>query len=300
MATHPSHRSCDGLKEKYDRDGYVSPVPVMSADVAAGVRERLESYLAGAGRNPKEDPFLQFKVHMVFPWADELIRNPAVLDAVEAIIGRDILVWNTAVLLKQPQTRDFVSWHQDVYYWGNHPDHVVGAWIAIADSTPENGCVRVIPGSHQWGILGHADTFGADNMLSRGQRIAAPFDESQAADMALKAGEMSLHHTRTVHSSFPNRSRGPRIGFVVTFMSPATVMLGQRTGATLVRGTDNEGHFDLETTRPAKELDPAGLKAHELAMRAFSQAIYEGAGQNGRLAPDRLAAQTIEAHEHKR
>jgi ectoine hydroxylase-related dioxygenase (phytanoyl-CoA dioxygenase family) len=237
---------------------------------------------------------------MVFPWADKLIRHQAVLDAVEAIIGRNILVWNTAVLLKKPNTRDFVSWHQDAYYWGNDPDHVVGAWIALADSTPDNGCVRVIPGSHNWGILAHADTFGEDNMLSRGQQIAKTFDESLATDMALEAGEMSLHHTRTVHSSFPNRSHSPRIGFVVTFMSPSTVMLGPRTGATLVRGTDTEGHFDLEATRPVLDLDPVGLKAHDAAMRSFSQAIYEGAEKDGRLAPDRLAAKTTESHDVKR
>jgi hypothetical protein len=277
------------IKVRYERDGYVSPIRVMSDGEVAQIRHRLEAYLAGSGRDVKQDTFLQFKVHMVFSWADALIRHPAVLDAVEALIGPDILVWNAAVLIKKPQNRDFVSWHQDIYYWRNHPDDVVGAWIAIADSTPENGCVRVIPGSHKEGIRRHADTFAADNMLSRGQQIAEPVDESRAADMALRAGEMSLHHTMTVHSSRPNRSEQVRMGFVVTYMRPRTVMAGPRTGATLVRGVDTCGHFDLETVRPAVDFDPAGLVAHDAAMRPFSAAIYEGARKGGRSVPMTLA-----------
>jgi ectoine hydroxylase-related dioxygenase (phytanoyl-CoA dioxygenase family) len=204
---------------------------------------------------------------------------------VEALIGHDILVWNTAVLIKKPHDRDFVSWHQDIYYWGNDPAHVVGAWVAIADSTPENGCVRVIPGSHKWGVLPHKDTFGEDNMLSRGQQIVRPIAEDLAVDMALRAGEMSLHHTATVHGYRPNRSDSWRIGFVITYMSPATVMLGPRTGATLVSGADTHGHFDLERARPQKDLEPVSLAAHAEAMRPFSAAIYQGAGKEGRLAP---------------
>jgi ectoine hydroxylase-related dioxygenase (phytanoyl-CoA dioxygenase family) len=230
---------------------------------------------------------------MAFEWADRLIRHPAVLDAVEAVIGPDILVWNTAVLIKQPRNRDFVSWHQDVYYWGNHPDHVTGAWIALADSTPENGCVQMIPGSHRWGIIKHVDTYGADNMLSRGQTLDRAIDETQAVDVMLRPGEMSLHHTRTVHGSRPNRSAQFRIGFVITYMAPATQMIGPRTGATLVRGRDTHGHFDLEEVRPAYDLEPACLRAHAAATAPLSAAIYTGAAQqDARLAPDRIAART--------
>ena len=276
------------LKARYERDGYVFPVGVLTPEEAGPIRLRLEEYLAHSRQNTKDDPFLQFKVHLIFTWADRIVRHPAVLDAVEALIGHDILVWNTAVLIKKPHDRDFVSWHQDIYYWGNDPAHVVGAWVALADSTPENGCVRVIPGSHKWGVLPHKDTFGEDNMLSRGQQIVQPIAEDLAVDMALRAGEMSLHHTATVHGSRPNRSDTWRIGFVITYMAPATVMLGPRTGATLVRGTDTHGHFDLERTQPQEDLEPASLAAHAEAMRPFSAAIYEGAGKEGRLAPGRV------------
>lgn len=278
-------------KAAYDRNGYAFPIRVLPTEEALDMRRRLDGYRASRQVDPKEDLLLQFKVHMAFEWADRLIRHPAVLDAVEAVIGPDILVWNTAVLLKKPQNRDFVSWHQDVYYWGNHPDHVVGAWIALADSTPENGCVQMIPGSHAWGIIPHVDTFGADNMLSRGQTLDREIDESAAVDVVLRPGEMSLHHTRTVHGSRPNRSGQIRIGFVVTYMAPATTMIGPRTGATLVRGSDTYGHFDLENVRPAYDLEPACLRAHAEATQPLSAALYTGTQkQDARLAPASIAA----------
>ena len=277
------------LRATFEKNGYVFPVPVMAAEEMAVIRGRLEGYLADAARDPKDDFLLQFKVHMAFTWADDLIRHPVILNAVEELIGPDILVWNTAVLVKNPHEPDFVTYHQDVLYWGNHPDHVVGAWIALADSTPEKGCMRVFPGSHKQGILPHTDTFGKNNMLSRGQHISADLDQTQAVGMVLRAGEMSLHHTRTIHGSEPNRSDEARLGFVITYMVPVTNMIGPRTGATLVRGVDRHGHFDLEDARPAADLDPAGLAAHDAAMQPFAAAINVGAEQEGRISPARTA-----------
>jgi ectoine hydroxylase-related dioxygenase (phytanoyl-CoA dioxygenase family) len=287
----------DELKAVYENNGYVFPVPVMAPEDMAGIRGRLEGYLATAEHDPKDDFLLQFKVHMVFAWAGDLIRHPAILDAVEALIGPDIMVWNTAVLMKKPHEPDFVTYHQDVLYWGNHPDHVVGAWLALSDSTVENGCVRVIPGSHKKGILPHVDTFGENNMLSRGQEITVDLDESRAVDMVLRPGEMSLHHTRTAHGSRPNLSDRARMGFVITYMAPATTMMGPRTGATLVRGVDRHGHFDLEDARPAADLDAAALAAHQAAMQPFSAAINVSAEQEGRLAPSRVAEHRPWGHE---
>ena len=287
----------DELKAVYENNGYVFPVPVMAPEDMAGIRGRLEGYLATAEHDPKDDFLLQFKVHMVFTWADHLIRHPVILDAVEALIGSDIMVWNTAVLMKKPGKPDFVTYHQDVLYWGNHPDHVVGAWLALSDSTTESGCVRVISGSHKKGILPHVDTFGENNMLSRGQEITVDLDESRAVDMVLRPGEMSLHHTRTAHGSRPNLSDRARMGFVITYMAPATTMMGPRTGATLVRGVDRHGHFDLEDARPAADLDAAALAAHQAAMQPFSAAINVSAEQEGRLAPSRVAEHRPWGHE---
>ena len=119
--TAPSPNAPTVDKSVYDRDGYLCPVRVMPEGEMAEIRHRLESYLARAKRDPKDDLLLHFKVHMAFTWADALIRHPVVLEAVETLIGPDILVWNTAVMMKNSHQPDFVSYHQDVLYWGNHP-----------------------------------------------------------------------------------------------------------------------------------------------------------------------------------
>lgn len=274
----------DDNKATFARNGVLFPIHVMSPKEMGKIRDRLEGYVRQSNRSPHDDLLLQYKVHMVFTWADDLVRQPAILGVVEDLIGPNILVWNTAVMMKMPHHPGFVSWHQDVLYWGNDPAHVVTAWVAIADSTVENGCMRAIPGSHKWDLLPHVDKFGEHNMLSRGQEIDQEIDETRAVPLVLRAGEASVHHTVTVHSSEPNQSDQPRIGYAITYIAPETTLMGPRTGATVVRGVDTHGHFDFEDARPKADLDPAGIAAHDEAMRPFAAAIYEGAGEDGRIS----------------
>ena len=268
----------------FERDGYLFPVHLMAPREMAEVRRGLEDYLLHSSRNPHDDLLLQYKVHMVFTWADRLIREPALLDAVEALIGPNLLVWNTAVMMKQPRQAGFVTWHQDALYWGNDPAHVVTAWVALTESDPENGCLRMFPGSHRWGVLAHVDTFGADNMLSRGQKVIEELEDRDATDIVLRPGEASVHHTVTVHGSEPNRSERPRIGFAITYVVPEATLTGPRTGATLVRGANPGDNFDIETMRPDADLAPAAITAHDEAMRPFAAAIHEGAEKEGRIS----------------
>jgi ectoine hydroxylase-related dioxygenase (phytanoyl-CoA dioxygenase family) len=169
-----------------------------------------------------------------------------VLDAVEEVLGPDILVWSSQWFAKLPHDRAFVSWHQDATYWGLTPPNVSTAWIALTVSDAANGCLRVIPGTHRGELLPQRETYGADNMLSRGQEIAVAVDESQAVDLVLRPGQFSLHHVGIVHGSGPNESTGPRIGLAVRYISPDVIQQGaQRDLAILARGRDRYGHFDL-------------------------------------------------------
>ena len=108
------------------------------------------------------------------------MRHPRVLDAVESIVGPDILVWGTSFFIKEPRNKSFVSWHQDLTYWGLDPADIVTAWIALSESTYENGAMRVIPATHTMQVVPHKDTFAADNLLSRGQEISVEVDEAKA------------------------------------------------------------------------------------------------------------------------
>jgi non-haem Fe2+, alpha-ketoglutarate-dependent halogenase len=243
----------------YHEEGYYSKVRVLSAAEAAQVRRHLEQY-EGAG-GTLSGP-LRHKTHLLFTWLDELIRRPSILDAVEEIVGPNILCWGTSFFIKEARTPSFVSWHQDSTYWGLEPPDIVTAWVAISESTLENGAMRVVPGTHIGDQLAHRDTFAQDNMLSRGQEIAVEVDGSKAVDLVLQPGEMSLHHVRLIHGSEPNPSARRRIGFAIRYL-PTHVRqtVGARDFATLVRGVDTYHNFEDEQ-RPDADMSPAARAFH--------------------------------------
>jgi len=156
--------------ERFKHEGFYSPIRVMSAAEARRFRNALEGHEAKTGE-PLQGNW-RHKMHLLFTWADELVHHPKVLDAVEDVIGPDILCWTTNFFIKEAHSPGFVSWHQDSTYWGLEPDDVVTAWVAFTDVTEENGYMQVIPGSHKVDQLPHVDTFHKDNLLSRGQEIS--------------------------------------------------------------------------------------------------------------------------------
>ena len=132
--------------EGYRRLGYHFPIRAFSAEEAGGLLERLRATEARLG-GPLSGRMNQ-KPHLLLPWADAVVRHPAVLDAVESVIGPDILCWGSQFFMKGAGDPSFVSWHQDGTYWGLSSPDVVTAWIALTPSVPESGCMRVVPGSH--------------------------------------------------------------------------------------------------------------------------------------------------------
>lgn len=260
---------------RYRQDGYCFPLPAIPAEQAREYRGRLEAWEARHG--PLRGMY-RHKPHLLFTWLDELIRTPAILDAVEDVLGPDILCWSSSFFIKEPGTADYVSWHQDATYWGLSEPEVVTAWVALTASTPENGSMRVIPGSHREQVP-HVDTFAEHNLLSRGQEIAVEVDEARAVDIVLRPGEMSLHHVLIFHASGPNRSGDRRIGFAIRYIPPCVRQtVGARDSATLVRGTDAYGHFELEP-RPPRDWDPAMVALHREISDRQAQVLYRGTGR---------------------
>jgi ectoine hydroxylase-related dioxygenase (phytanoyl-CoA dioxygenase family) len=136
--------------------------------------------------------------------------------------------------------------------------------------------MRVVPGSHHR-QLAHADTFAADNLLSRGQEIAAEVDEGEAVDIVLAPGEMSLHHVLIVHGSEPNRADHPRIGYAIRYVAAHVRQIsGVKDSATLVRGTDRHGNFEHEPS-PRADFDPETVAYHAAMLRRSEQILYGGA-----------------------
>ena len=259
--------------EEYERDGYFYPVPVLSTDEAHAYRERLERAERDLG-GPLRGVY-RVKPHLLFTWLADLVRHPLILDAVEDVLGPDILCWNTSFFTKEAQSPGFVSWHQDATYWGLSEPDVLTAWVALTESTPANGNMRVMPGSHRTPVA-HVDTFHPDNLLSRGQELAVQVDEALARDIVLRPGEMSLHHVLIVHGSGANPSGDRRIGFAIRYI-PTRIrqVAGPRDSATLVRGADAFGHFELEP-RPEADLDPAMLALHREISDRQVKILYRG------------------------
>jgi len=153
-------------------------------------------------------------------WFD-YVTQPFILDLVEQVIGPDIVLWGSQVFCKPAHIGREIPWHQDGEYWPIRPLATCSVWIALDDATPENGCMRFIPGSHATGSLyPHHDSPRPDRVLGL-EVDAQAFDAKAARDDVLKAGQFSLHDVFLIHGSEPNRSTRRRAGCVIRYM-PAT------------------------------------------------------------------------------
>jgi len=254
----------------YRDDGYVLPLRVLDDGDVATCRAKLEEIEA----DEAAAEHLKFKPHLVFTFLDDLIRHPKVLDAVKGAIGPNILCWSAGFFTKEPKTTNFISWHQDLTYWGLEPADIVTAWIALSPATVESGCMRFMPGTHKMEVAPHNDTFADDNMLTRGQEVSVEVDEEEAVDVILQPGEMSLHHVKLIHGSNANNSDDRRIGFAVRYL-PAHVrqVVGEKDSAVLVRGVDAERHFEHETP-PTADLDPKALDQQAAAKKRHEAILF--------------------------
>ena len=258
----------------FHRDGFVAPIAVLSQQETAGYRRRFEDY------ERSHDGWYVLsrgqKIHLLQTWAAELVVDARILDAVEDVLGADILCWGTSLFVKDAHDPHFVSWHQDSTYWGLDKPDVVTAWVALSASTRQSGCMKMLPGSHTLEQITHRDTLDELNLLTRGQEIAVEVDESKGAYVELAPGEISLHHVRTVHASEPNRGDHRRIGVALRYIAPHVRQLnGERDSAMLVRGEDRFGHFVHEKA-PKRDMDADALAEHARIMQLRQEILYDG------------------------
>src|SRR5256714_8876171 len=231
----------------FERDGIVFPIPVLSRAQAAAYGAFFNELEQIAGRPLHR---LNHPV-MHFAWAFRLATEPALLDAVEEMLGPDLLIAGSLVLCKYPRDPSFIAWHQDNYYSNLHLTPSLSACIALRDSTIENACIRVIPGSHREGVLPHEERCDSNNLLRRGEEIMVEVNEDDAVEVVLRAGEMSFHHYAIIHGSRPNRSDTLRLGFIVRYVTSAYDLASQQTPFLLVRG--RAGPATLHIAQPPSE-----------------------------------------------
>lgn len=250
----PKFLSHDQIRE-FEQDGVVFPIKVLTKEETAHARVALETLRNALG---EQADFLRFRqLHLFYPWARDLAIHPNVLDAVEDIIGPDILVHSTGIFWKPPRDPAYVSWHQDGYN-AKVTERYVSAWLALTDSSVDNGCMRVVRGSHREGLFPHSSTsVSPDNLITGGMEIARQVEEKEATNITLAPGEMSLHHVTIVHGSNPNTADRPRIGYAVRYVPPSTRQKLDHVPVILARGRDQFGHFRHLEESPALSLQEA-------------------------------------------
>jgi hypothetical protein len=209
---------------RYHERGYVVPHYKLPPDVLREMRSEYDRLLSD---NADIASDIMLGAHMDRPGAQgvkgsvkwlELARRPEILDMAEQLIGPDMILWGTTIFGKPAKSGKETPWHQDGDYYPIRPLETLSVWIALDDATPENGCMQFIPGSHKARrIFGHHweenDELTINLVCDREN-----FDESQAEDLILEAGQISFHDVYMIHKSGPNRTDQRRAAFIVRIM----------------------------------------------------------------------------------
>lgn len=256
----------DAQVQRYQEPRFVDAVPVLTPEEVREYRADLERYEAKVG-HPLDFP-KKSKSRLLFDWADRIVYRPKVLDAVEDVIGPNILVYHSTMWIKEPHSPTYVVWHQDGTYFFLDPRWHITAWVALSDVTVEAGCMHVIPGSHRLGQLPHCDAPARFNMIRRGQAVHG-FDDQTGVPLSAMAGTLTPQHTELAHSSKGNNAGHRRIGFGISYIPTSVRSVGRLTPSALpMRGADAFNHFVPEQ-RLARAGRQAAYAAHREANARF-------------------------------
>ena len=272
-----AYLSSNQLKQ-YKDEGFVSPINVFSKEKAKEIRDEIELI---EKEIPEEfEKSGRYNAHLISPLLDEVTHDPKILDAVQSLIGEDILVCGTTLFIKNPNEKDFVSYHQDAKYIGLEPHNWVTAWVAITDSNEHNGCMRMWSGSHKDNLKEHDQKFNQGNLLTRGQTVQN-VPKEKIIPLVLTAGQMSLHHPTTVHGSDINKSDDRRIGFVIQSYIGANVkqVLGKNS-VQIARGKD-DFNFHQKIRRNKSLMDKDDLELKKQENDYLQEIFYNGSSKKG-------------------
>lgn len=263
--------------KQYNEEGYVAPLDILTKEEALDARNEIELI---EKEMPNEiDKSGRYNVHLISPKLDAIVHNSKILDAVESIIGKNILVCSTTLFIKNPKQEGFVSYHQDAKYIGLEPHNWVTAWIAITDSNNENGCMRMWPKSHIE-LKDHNQKFNEGNLLTRGQTVEGVPD-NEIKSVELKSGQMSLHHPRIVHGSGINKSNDRRIGFAVqSYIGTNVKQILGKNSVQIARGKD-EYHYHEVINRTNSLMSKEGKSLRIRENKYLQEIFYNGSEKLG-------------------
>ena len=274
-----SYLSSNQLKQ-YKDEVFVSPIIIFSKEKAKEIRNEIELI---ENKIPGElEKSGRYNAHLISPLLDEVTHNSKILDAVQSLIGENILVCGTTLFIKNPNEQGFVSYHQDAKYIGLEPLNWVTAWVAITDSNEKNGCMRMWSGSHKNNLKAHDQKFNEGNLLTRGQTVKdVPIEKT--TPLILEAGQMSLHHPTVVHGSELNKSNDRRIGFVIqSYIGTNVKQVLGKNGVQLARGVDEFNYHEI-IDRPQNLLDEKDIKLKKQENDNLQEIFYKGSDKKGKF-----------------
>ena len=209
-------------KEEFRKEGVVFPISLLSKEEVSKYQQEF-SLMENAfdGQLPYAG-----NTHHALDWAYELVKDVRILEYVTDVLGEDICVVGSLILTKYPKSTSYVSWHQDGMNSGWDQNNSLTVWLAFSDSNSENGCMQVIPKSHQNLLQDHVYFTDDKNMIRKGHKIAAKVKDEDALNLELRAGEFSMHHNSIIHGSQANTSETKRMGFIIRYVNTNFVNAG--------------------------------------------------------------------------
>ncbi|HLK57787.1 MAG TPA: phytanoyl-CoA dioxygenase family protein [Chthonomonadaceae bacterium] len=240
----------------YREQGYLKFGTIFTHAEMEALRARVDGMIAALpeGKRPEEMDVPHFND----PWLFRYLAHPRILDIIEDFIGPNIVLWSSHFIAKPQGDGRAVPWHTDGAYWTNRlvPMDVITLWLAVDESTVENGCMRVMPGSHK-GIRASVDAYESVDKSTHvfHARIKPDMiDETQAVNLELKVGECHFHDAWTIHGSNPNHSTRRRTGYTMRYMPANAVFRNDGRNREhriyLLRGEDQTGGQNEYTPLP--------------------------------------------------
>ena len=260
------------LKKFYNENGYYLPIDVLDNDKINLSANKLQAIYKSPPSNIKHPWNLQ--AHLLADWIYDLCVSPKLLDAVEEVIGPNILIQSADIFIKPAKGKKHINWHQDANYWGLNPYELVTGWIAITDVNLENGCMSYLPKSHLHQKIEHTETFDTNSDLTRGQEINLKINDKDVVAVTLKKGQASLHHCLLAHGSGPNKTNFPRIGIAVRYLPTYVKQTkGPPISMILARGIDEYKNFKMDEI-PTGDFDNKSIAEHDKASSPHAASNY--------------------------
>ncbi len=231
-----------GQIDTFNRQGFLSPLPVFGEDEIADIRSYFDDLLARVMADG-DSQYSISSAHQRYGRVHDLLREPRITDVVSELLGERFVGWGSHFFCKLPGDGKTVSWHQDASYWPITPSRTVTVWLAIDDADCDNACMRFIPKSHVHGHLPYRESDTSENNVLN-QTVDAVERFGEPFDVVLQAGQMSIHSDLLLHGSNANLSDRRRCGLTLRYCrTEVRAHLGWNGKGVLIAGDDEDGHW---------------------------------------------------------